>query len=129
MTTAAQNTQPPAPDLEEARKFLQRLDPDCDVFVFQTFDDSQTRRNPALARTLHGTLEQHWSALESLSRQGAGIFVCINRINRIGKRTKKNVIAARAYFADFRQAKPGNNQIESKKFRVNAAYDCQKQPR
>jgi hypothetical protein len=91
----------PASDPEEARKFLQRLDPDCDEFVFQTFDDSQTRRNRALAWTLHGTLDQHWSTLEELSRQGAGIFVCINKINLTGRRKTENVIAVQAYFADF----------------------------
>ena len=90
----------PASD-PEARKFLQRLDPDCDEFVFQTFDDSQTRRNRALAWTLHGTLDQHWSTLEELSRQGAGIFVCINKINLTGRRKTENVIAVQAYFADF----------------------------
>jgi AAA domain/RepB DNA-primase from phage plasmid len=116
MTTAAQSTQPQAPDREEARKFLRRLDTDGGDFVFQTFDDSQTRRNPALARTLHGTLELHWSALESLSRQGAGIFVCINRTNRIGKRTKENVIAARAYFADFDKPSPETIKSNLKSF-------------
>ena len=106
----------PAPDREEARKFLRRLDPDPDVFVFQTFDDSQTRRNPALARTLHGTLDQHWSTLESLSRQGAGIFVCINKINPTGRRTKENVIAVRAYFADFDKLNPETIKSNLKSF-------------
>jgi RepB DNA-primase from phage plasmid len=116
MIDAAQSAQPAAPDREEARKFLRRLDPDCDEFVFQTFDDSQTQRNPALARTLHGTLDQHWSTLESLSRQGAGIFVCINKINRLGKRTKENVIALRAYFADFDKLNPATIKSNLKSF-------------
>jgi hypothetical protein len=101
MTYFDQGARPPAFDPEEARKFLRRLDPDGDVFVFQAFDDSQTRRNRALARTFHGTLDQLWSTFESLSRQGAGIFACVNKINQIGKRTTENVIAVRAYFADF----------------------------
>jgi hypothetical protein len=108
----------PAPDREEARKFLRRLDPDRDEFVFQTFDDSQTRRNRALARTLHGTLDQHWSTLEWLSRQGAGIFVCINKINPTGRRTKENVIALRAYFADFDRLNPATIKSNLRSFRL-----------
>jgi hypothetical protein len=115
MTTVAQSTQPP-PDLEEAHKFLRRLDPDCDVFVFQTFDDSQTRRNPALARTLCGTLDQHWSTLEWRSRQGAGIFVCIHKTDQTGKRKAENVVSVRAFFADFDKPNPETIKLNLKSF-------------
>ena len=106
MTDPRQSAQFPVLDREEARKFLRRLDPNSEVFVFQAFDDSQPRRGRELARTLHGTLDQHWSTLERLSRQGAGVFVCINKINLAGKRTTENVIAVRAYFADFDKVNP-----------------------
>ena len=96
----------PVIDREAARTFLRYLDPDSEVFVFQTFDDLQTRRNRILARTLCGTLEEHWSILESLSRQGAGIFVCINKTDHTGKRTTENVILVRAFFADFDDVRP-----------------------
>jgi hypothetical protein len=97
---------PPALDREAARKFLQYLDPETDSFVFQTFDDSATRRNPALARTLHGTLDQHWSMLSDLSRRGAGIFVCINQTDKVGKRKTENIVRVRAYFPDFDKVPP-----------------------
>jgi hypothetical protein len=90
----------PMLDREAARAFLRRLDSTTDVFVFQTFDDSAARRR-ALARTFHGTLEQHWVQLETLSRQGAGVFVCINKTDQNGKRTTESVTFVRAYFADF----------------------------
>ena len=46
-----------APDLDEARRFLRLLDPDTDVFTFQTFDDSEAKRDEC-TRVLHGTLEE-----------------------------------------------------------------------
>jgi hypothetical protein len=95
-----------APDREAARKFLRYLDPDSDEFVFQTFDDSQSRRNRLLARTLRGTLDQCWPTLVGLSQQGAGIFACINKTDNTGRRATENVILVRSYFVDFDDVLP-----------------------
>src|SRR5262245_12767574 len=118
MTNLSEVAQFPVLDREGARTFLQYLDPDTDVFTFQTFTDSEARRktfeiNPRtkkrldpLARTLHGTLNQHWTTLADLSRNGAGVFVTINKTKLQGRRTAENIIAVRAYFADFDAVDP-----------------------
>jgi hypothetical protein len=118
MTSISEVAQFPVLDREEAQTFLQYLDPDTDAFTFQTFTDSDEKReafeiNPRtkkpidpLARTLHGTLDQHWTTLANLSRNGAGIFVTINRTMLQGRRTAENIVAVRAYFADFDEVDP-----------------------
>ena len=63
-------------------------------------------RNRELARIVHGTLDERWSTLVNLSGQGAGIFICINKTDRTGKRTIESVILVRAYFADFDDVQP-----------------------
>ena len=95
-----------APDREAARTLLRYLDPDSEEFLFQTFDDSQSRGNRGLARIVHGTLDERWSTLVNLSGQGAGIFICINKTDSTGKRTIESVILVRAYFADFDDVRP-----------------------
>jgi hypothetical protein len=95
-------TKPPPihePNREAARAFLRRLDPDSDRFVFQTFDDSKTRKNHKLARTLIGTLDEHWPTLVALSQQGAGVFVVINKTDLAGRRIE-NVVAVLSLFSD-----------------------------
>src|SRR5262249_7997973 len=94
-------------------KFLEYLDPDTSEFTFQTFTDSEKRRKgfrtdprtkqriDPLAKTLHGTLQQHWTRLADLSRSGAGVFVTINKTTLRGRRCTENMVAVRAYFADF----------------------------
>jgi hypothetical protein len=118
MTQISEVAQFPVLDREAARTLLQYLDPDTDEFTFQTFTDSEARRkafgaNPGtkkrgdpLARTLHGTLDQHWTMLAELSRNGAGVFVTVNRTNLRGRRIAENVVAVRAYFADFDDVGP-----------------------
>ncbi|MDE2284435.1 MAG: hypothetical protein KGK33_07460, partial [Hyphomicrobiales bacterium] len=105
-------TQFPILDRESARTFLQYLDPNSDKFTFQTFTDSdQTKRThkkhpqtgqvvDPLAKVLHGTLDQHWAALVDASRQGAGIFVVINKTTLKGRRSGDSISAVRAYFSD-----------------------------
>ena len=117
MTDISEVAQFPVLDREAARTFLQCLDTDTDEFTFQTFTESEERRkvfeiNPRtkrrvdpLARTLHGTLDQHWTTLVDLSRKGGGVFVTINRTNLVG-RTNENVVEVRAHFADFDSAEP-----------------------
>ena len=47
-----------APDLEQARSFLDLLDPDAETgFTFQIFDDSELKRRD-LTRVYHGTIDE-----------------------------------------------------------------------
>lgn len=102
------------PDLSQAKRFLDLLDP-AGVFTFQTFADkkmnshhlaTQGARPPALARVLHGTLEEHAYTLALLNADGAGIFVMINEGDgkaHPGKktcRTNDNVVRIRSVFVD-----------------------------
>lgn len=85
-------------DLAEAQRFLKLLDPETDEFTFQTFDDSDEKRQ-YLARIFHGTLEQHAHSLSRLNEQGAGVFVTINKTDLRGRKTE-NVIKVRKFFLD-----------------------------
>ena len=67
-------TGPLLPDKAEAQRFLELLAEETEAFCFQTFDDSPAKR-PALARTLHGTLDELWPTLVKLNQAGAGVFV------------------------------------------------------
>ncbi|MEQ1953399.1 DNA-primase RepB domain-containing protein [Mesorhizobium yinganensis] len=91
-------------DIEEARQFLNALDPDACNFTFQTFDDvmsadGKKRGNKRLATVLHGSLDQHVETLKDLNRKGAGIFVTVNETNGEG-RTSADIIRVRAVFVD-----------------------------
>src|SRR5271169_6108779 len=66
------------------------------------------KRSDPLARTLHGTLDQHWTTLADLSRNGAGVFVTVNKTTLVGRRTAENIIAARAYFLDCDGVEPAD---------------------
>ncbi|MEQ1951364.1 phage/plasmid primase, P4 family [Mesorhizobium yinganensis] len=86
-------------DIDEARRFLEVLDPEASKFTFQTFDDDKDRKEPALARTLHGSLDEHATALQRLNDRGAGVFVTVNETN--GKaRTADDIVRVRAVFVD-----------------------------
>ena len=86
MTKVSEVAQFPVLDREAAQTFLEHLDPDTTEFTFQTFTDSEERRKglrtdprtkrriDPLAKTLHGTLEQHWTAL-AISREVALPFL------------------------------------------------------
>ena len=93
------------PNLAEADKFLRMLDPQG-VFTFQTLDDDKKRKDPRLARVMHGTLAQHADKLGNFQRQGGGVFVMVNRGDGVvhpGKKTCRvtaNVVAVRSLFAD-----------------------------
>ncbi|MEX0624566.1 DUF3987 domain-containing protein [Saccharospirillum sp.] len=86
------------PNLEAAQAFLAFLDPTEQRITFQTFDDSQAKRQ-SLARTLHGTLEQHSDTLAKLNLQGAGVFVTANETDLQGRKAA-NINKVRAVFAD-----------------------------
>ncbi|MBZ0104613.1 MAG: DUF5906 domain-containing protein [Sulfuricella denitrificans] len=85
------------PDIAQAQRFLALLAKDQPV-SFQTFDDSEAK-NPALARILHGTLDQHGKALAALNAQGAGVFIMVNQGDGKGRKAG-NVIGIRALFVD-----------------------------
>jgi len=85
-------------DLSSAQQFLRALDP-SGVFSFQTFDDNKDRKSKALARILHGTLDQHAATLTALNQQGAGIFMMVNAGDLQG-RARENVRRVRALFVD-----------------------------
>lgn len=114
-----QQTPPGLPrvDLDQARRFLDLLDP-RGVFTFQTFadreelkrtfkgQDGKTRPYDPLAKVFRGTLDQHADALIALNRQGAGVFVMVNEGNAVvheGRktcRTNGNVVRIRANWVD-----------------------------
>jgi hypothetical protein len=87
-----------SPDVAAAKQFLCALDP-SGVFTFQTFDDNKDRKNKALARVYHGTLDQHAATLSALNQQGAGIFVMVNEGDLKG-RASANVRRVRALVVD-----------------------------
>jgi len=68
--------------------------------TFQTFDDNSQRKSPKLARTIHGTLAERWEELCRFSAQGAGIYLCVNRTDLIGRK-RENIVAVRSLFVDF----------------------------
>mgnify|MGYP003565515199 CR=1 FL=1 len=99
-----------AADIGQASEFIRLLTgaPNSPI-TFQTFSDQKLRPGAnynALARVLHGRLDEHVDALSVLQRQGAGVFVMINEGDGIpheGKstcRTKANVQRVRALFVD-----------------------------
>ncbi|CAG0980980.1 hypothetical protein BURK1_01743 [Burkholderiales bacterium] len=107
----------PAPDLAQARHFLNVLDPGG-IFAFQTFSDREELKRAAsddqgrvhmvdpLARVFQGPLEKHATVLAELNWQGAGVFVMINEGDGIVQkgrktcRTNGNVIRVRANWVD-----------------------------
>lgn len=90
------------PNLDEARAFLDWLDPDG-KFTFQTFDDNSARKDRAQAKILHGTLNQHADFLVRLQQLGAGVFAMINEGDGLG-RAAVNVVRVRGHFVDLDNA-------------------------
>ncbi len=86
------------PDLAQARKFLDTLDPKGE-FTFQTFDGDKDRKDNRLARTFHGTFDMYVDTLVSLNSHGAGVFVTINKTDLNG-RSKQNITEVRSVFVD-----------------------------
>lgn len=84
------------PDLDQARRFLQILDPNADMrsiienrpdgFTFQTFDDSKTRKDRTMIRIFTNTLGGAADTLTTLNKRGAGIFVTVNETDGRGRK-------------------------------------------
>lgn len=88
------------PDL--AKRYLAAIAPGETRFTFQTFADAKDATDDdrkRLARVRHGTLDQHWKALERLNEEGAGIFVTVNETDLRG-RTNANIVRIRCVFID-----------------------------
>jgi len=86
-------------DFTQARQFLAALDPKATAFVFQTFDDNASRKDLALARVIHGSLEECAPQLRALNQKGAGVFVTVNR-SANGGRKKGDIVACRAIWRE-----------------------------
>ncbi len=82
-------------DYNIAEQFLKALDPDAEKFCFQSIHDKKDKALPVQ----HLTIKE----LKQLSRKvesGYGTFVSINPIADGERRTKGNVVAVRAVYAD-----------------------------
>ena len=86
------------PNLSDAEAFLGLLDPKG-KFSFQAFDDDSERKDPALARQFHGNLKKCQRSLMALNQRRAGIFVCVNETDLMGRKAE-NVVRVRAVFLD-----------------------------
>lgn len=94
-----------ATNLPDAQAFLAFLNPDADIWTFQTFGEGRATP-PTLPATRHGTLDQCAGWLEEQNARGAGVFVTINETDGQGRKTA-NVTRVRALFADFDNPPPG----------------------
>lgn len=93
------------PDIEHARLFLSRLEPDADSFTFQIFPERQgddgEKVRPAI---FHGSLDDCAEQLVQANRNGAGVFFMVNAGDQKGRKNE-NVTRIRAQFVDL--DKPG----------------------
>lgn len=100
ITETAAGPQIGAIDPDQTAKFLEAIAPGERQFTFFTADDNASRDAPELRRTLHGSLAEHAATLAELNRQGAGVFVTVNRTDGSGARKKGNITRIRAVWHD-----------------------------
>jgi len=103
------STDSPRIDLQEARRFLDILDPGAafrsmlsglpDGFTFQTFDDVRDRKRRDLASIQHGTFDDVATTLKRYNRQRAGVFITINETDGTG-RALANIVRVRAVWLE-----------------------------
>ena len=87
-------------NLDEARRFLKRLDPNATVFTFATFTDTKEKPRPdPLARIQTGTFEEMAPWLERHNAMGAGVFVTVNETDGTGRK-KENIVRIRALWQE-----------------------------
>lgn len=67
--------------------------------TFQVFDDVEGRRDPALAKTIRGSLSVLAKDLDHRNHGGAGIFLSVNGTDGRGRR-KANISLLRAWWTD-----------------------------
>jgi len=97
------------PDLNQALRFLNTLDPNAEVrsifegipdgFTFQTFSDVRDKKDPALTRILHGNLSALSKELLALNKKRAGVFVSINETDMRGRKLA-NITRVRAIWVE-----------------------------
>jgi predicted P-loop ATPase len=92
----------------DANSFLQLLGEPS--FVFQTFDDSNTK-DKSLTKQFYGTLDEHWDSLVALNKQGAGIFVTVNQTSG-NSRKAADIAAIRSLFTDHDVSLPDAYHIQ-----------------
>jgi P4 family phage/plasmid primase-like protien len=93
-------------NLDEAKRFLQLLDPTAASFSFQTVGDGTRRSDKRLSQPHHGTLSRLAAQLIRLNTKfGAAIYVTINETDGKG-RTKDNIVRIRAVWADLDRGLP-----------------------
>lgn len=89
---------------EEARQFLELLDPEAKRFYFQTFDDAivdgKRRKNGKLVVSKFDDFDNICPRLIALNQQGAGVYVTVNETDEHG-REKENITRPRAIWGDF----------------------------
>jgi RecA-family ATPase len=96
----AEAVQPLKLDRKAAKRFLDALhggDSSNVPFTFQTADDNKVRKATHLARVHTLTLANAATPLEELNRQGAAVWVTINKTDGKGRK-KENVTSVRAAF-------------------------------
>lgn len=86
-------------DRTEAERYLQRLDPSANSWTFQTFVDAKGKTSPGVTGVLIGSLVNHWNELDRRNRNGAGIFITVNRTNNKGRK-KNDVTSIRALWQE-----------------------------
>jgi len=82
-------------DFEQAKRYLNLLDPQASEFVFQTFDDSKSRKDPRLAGIKGGSFQQVQAWLAGKNGSGAGVFVTVNETDGKGRKLE-NITRIRA---------------------------------
>ncbi len=82
----------------DARRFLTALDPNSDVFTFQTFTDGKIKplRDPLQHKWNNVSLDYFLPGALEFQTRNAGVFVQINA----GERRRENVTGVRALFID-----------------------------
>jgi hypothetical protein len=87
-------------DLDEARRFLKRLDPNATEFTFATFTDAKDKPRPdPLAEIRTGTFDELAPWLVRKNEMGAGVFVTVNETDGTGRK-KENIVRIRALWQE-----------------------------
>jgi hypothetical protein len=104
------------PDIAQASRFLQLLDPSAEGFTFRCLDDmrlanGKPRDQAALRQTFHGTFPQHVDQLQRLNvKFGAAVYVTINRTDLHGHQ-QGHILAKRAFWVDLDNGLPQTFQL------------------
>lgn len=100
------------PDLEEARRFLQLLDPEATYFTFQVFEDDKDRQRRERAEQTvlgkrftskewihHGPIDEVWEKVCLRNQNRYGLAVCPNGTDGRGRKND-NIIKRHALWLD-----------------------------